>query len=217
MMVIRFLFLMCLSVPVLAGYTPDLVEFDGEQALVFAAVDEMYIGDGGTIEFWVVPDWIEAPPYDPVVLSNAGAEGASYLIAVLRDRDGLGIVSGDAELMVPFDFTDAQLHHVALSYYSDQLAVYIDGRLVVSTEFTIEDLPAAGLWVGTADGSTAPFIGAVAGLRIWGRPVAQEDLVRFAATDVLDAGAGHPDMDYLRAISAFNEADLLVPTTDEQE
>ena len=217
MMVVRFLLLMCLSIPVLAGYTPDIVEFDGERALVFAAVDEMYIGDGGTIEFWVVPDWIEAPAYDPVVLSNAGPEGASYLVAVLRDRDGLGIVSGEAEVLVPFDFTDAQLHHVALTYYNDHLAVYVDGRLEVSTEFTITDLPAAGLWVGTADGTTAPFVGAVAGLRIWGRPVAQEDLVRFAAADVLDASAGHPDIDHLRAISAFNEADLLVPTTDEQE
>ncbi len=216
-MLVRFIVLMCVSLPALAGYTPDLVEFDGEQALVFAAVDEMYISDGGTIEFWVVPDWIEAPAYDPVVLSNAGTDGASYLVAVLRDRDGLGIVSGDAELMVPFDFTDAQLHHVALSYFEDQLAVYIDGRLAVSTEFTMMDLPAAGLWIGTADGSTAPFVGAVAGLRIWGRPVAQEDLVRFAAADVLDASAGHPDIAYLRAISAFDDADLLVPTSDEQE
>ena len=196
---------------VAAEYSPDVLELDGSRALEFPAVDELYLATGGTIEFWVSPDWTVSPAYDPAVVSNAGVEGASYLVAVLRDRDGLGIVSGDAQLMVGFDFTDNQLHHVALSYFEGQLAVYIDGQLRSSQPFEMVNLPASGFWIGTADGSSAPFVGAIAALRVWGTPVAQEDIVKYAARDVRDGTSGHPDTEALRAISDFNEADLLLP------
>lgn len=209
-MLLAPLILLFISSTALAEFAPDVLELDGNRALVFAPVEEMYLGNGGTIEFWVAPDWSEDPGYDPVVVSNAGVEGASYLVAVLRDRDGLGIVSGDTEHMVGFDFFDNDLHHVALVYLEGQLAVYIDGRLQSTTEFNILDLPASGLWVGTADGSTAPFVGAIAALRIWGTPVAQDNLVEFAAKDVRDGTSGHPDSNALRAVSDFTEGDLLV-------
>lgn len=209
-MLASFWLLLFVSTSSLAEYSPDVLELDGTGTLNFPPVEEMYLGGGGTLEFWVAPDWSEDPGYDPVVVSNAGVEGASYLVAVLRDRDGLGIVSGETERMVGFDFADNNLHHVALVYLEGQLAVYIDGRLQSTTDFKLLDLPASGLWVGTADGSTAPFVGAIAALRIWGTPVAQESLVEFAAKDVRDGTSGHPDSDALRAVSDFTEDDLLI-------
>lgn len=201
--------LLLVSTSALAEYSPDVLELDGKSGLMFPAFEEVYLGSGGTVEFWVAPDWTKDPGYDPVVLSNAGVEGASYLVAVLRDRDGIGVVSGESEHMVGFDFSDNSLHHVAIVYLEGQLVVYIDGRLQSTSEFNLLDLPATGLWIGTADGSMAPFVGAIAELRIWGTPVAQKSLVEFAGQDVRDGTSGHPDFSTLRAVSDFTEAELL--------
>ncbi len=193
-----------------AEYTPDVAEFDGASTLRFDATPELFLGAGGSIEFWVVPDWTEPPDFDPVVLSNAGPEGASYLVALLRDRDGLVLVSGDAEFYLAFDFADERLHHVALVYEANRIAGYVDGQLVGATEFAVTDLPSLGLWIGTADGATAPFAGAVAGLRIWGAALTREEIVAFAARDVLAAGSGHPASPYLLAVSDFRNDSLLL-------
>lgn len=211
--------LMLVSVPPAraAGYTPDVAEFDGTSTLTFAPASELFLGAGGTIEFWVVPDWQEAPDYDPVVVSNAGPEGASYLVAVLRDRDGLALVSGDAEFLIAFDFTDTRLHHVAFVYEDGHVAGYVDGQLKGATEFAMSDLPAQGIWVGTADGTTAPFVGAVAGLRIWGTALTREEIVAFAAEDVMAGDAGHPAYPYLRAVSDFTNDGLLITQPDPTE
>lgn len=198
----------------LAAYTPDVAEFDGSSTLAFPPAEELFLGAGGTIEFWVVPDWQASVAHDPVVLSNAGPEGASYLVAVLRDRDGLVLVSGEAEFLIAFDFADEQLHHVALVYDGGRVAAYIDGQLRGATEFAMVDLPSLGLWIGTADGATAPFVGAIAGLRIWGVPLSREEIVSFAAADVLAAGEGHPAYQHLLAVSDFNNDDLLVTKPD---
>jgi len=200
-----------------AGYTPDVAEFDGTTTLEFAPAPELFLAAGGTIEFWVVPDWQEAPGYDPVVLSNAGPEGASYLVAVLRDRDGLALVSGDAEFFIAFDFTDARLHHVAFVYEEGRVAGYVDGQLEGAAEFAMTDLPAQGLWVGTADGTTAPFVGAIAGLRIWGTALTREEIVEFAAEDVLATATDHPAYPYLRAVSDFRNDGLVVTQPDPTE
>ena len=64
-------------------YTPDVAEFDGTTSLTFDPSPQLVLADGGTIEFWVVPDWTSDPGYDPVIICNAGPEGASYLVAML--------------------------------------------------------------------------------------------------------------------------------------
>ena len=193
-----------------AEYTPDVAEFDGTSTLRFDVTPDLFLGAGGSIEFWVVPDWTEAPGYDPVVISNAGPEGASYLVSLLRDRDGLVFISGDAEFFLVFDFTDRRLHHVALVYEENRIAGYVDGRLQGAVEFTVTDLPSMGLWIGSADGSTAPFVGAVAGLRIWGAALTREEIVAFAAEDVLADRRAHPASPYLLAVSDFRNDNLLI-------
>ena len=90
---------------------------------------QLVLADGGTIEFWVVPDWTSDPGYDPVIICNAGPEGASYLVAMLRDRDGIAIAAGEEEDVVTFDFSDGQLHHVAVVQYDDGTAVFVDGEV----------------------------------------------------------------------------------------
>jgi len=189
-------------------YVPDVYEFDGSNPLFFAAAPQLDLAAGGTIEFWVAPDWNEDPGFDPVIIANAGPEGAAYLIAMLRDRDGLALVAGADEDVVTFDFTDGQLHHVAVSQLEDGIVVIIDGQVVGTSSLMALDLPSAGFWVGTLDGAASPFIGALAGLRVWKVPVEREVLVEFALRDIFDAD--HPDLESLAAMSDFTTGELLL-------
>lgn len=189
-------------------YTPDVAEFDGTNSMTFDPSPQLALADGGTIEFWVVPDWTDDPGYDPVIVCNAGQQGPSYLIAMLRDRDGIAVVAGEDEDVVTFDFTDGDLHHVAVSQFDDGLAVIIDGKVAGTSELAFQDLPSSGVWVGSIDGENNGFKGAIAGLRIWDAPVEQEVLVEYALKDIF--AADHPYIDWLSAMSDFRAGELLL-------
>ena len=189
-------------------YTPDVAEFDGSNSLAFDPAPQLSIAAGGTIEFWVVPDWTSDPGYDPAIICNAGPEGASYLIAMLRDRDGIAIAAGDAEDVVTFDFTDGKLHHVAVVQFEDGTAVFVDGQVAGTSEVMFQDLPSAGVWVGSIDGEGNAFRGAIAGLRFWNVAVPQEELVDYALQDIF--AGDHPDLPWLSAMSDFRTGELLL-------
>jgi hypothetical protein len=191
-------------------YSPDSIRFDGTNSLSFPADPRASIAAGGTIEFWVSPDWKTPPPNDTVVVASVGPAGISFAIAMLRDRNGIAFVAGDREYVVAFDFTDGKLHHVAVSQMEDGIVVFVDGRLVGSAELKALGIPVTGFWIGSLDGTAHPFVGVVAGLRIWREVIDREQLVRFALADVFDND--HPDLDVLAAISDFANRELLLVT-----
>ncbi|MEM1175272.1 MAG: LamG domain-containing protein [Pseudomonadota bacterium] len=187
------------------AYTPDVLELDGRETLVFAGEPEFSFTQGGSVEFWVAPGWVDAPGYDPAILSRVGETGTEYLVALLRERNGLGVLVGDSEHVVSFDFSDGQLHHVALVTADDELAVLIDGRVRGIFAVSPTELDAGLLYVGTSNGIDAAFEGAIAALRFWRIPLTQEEVVSFALRPVLDKdGREHPALDNLVALSDFN-------------
>jgi len=189
-------------------YVPDVYEFDGSNALTFDPAPQLGLAGGGTIEFWVAPDWTGDPGYDPVIIANAGPEGAAYLVAMLRERNGLAIVAGADEDVVTFDFTDGQLHHVAMNQLEDGIVVIVDGQVAGTSPIMLQDLPGAGVWIGSLDGEASPFVGALAGLRVWNVPIEPEVLVEFALRDIFDAD--HPNLESLAAMSDFTTGELLL-------
>ncbi|MCG8492414.1 MAG: LamG domain-containing protein [Sneathiellales bacterium] len=193
-------------------YVPDIAEFDGTNGIAVEADPGLTIRETGTIEFWVAPGWKKDPGYDPVVLSNAGPEGVLYLVSILADRKGIEVAAGDRSVYAAFDFTDDKMHYVAISDYEDELLIYIDAKLVGRFEgFSFKDLPSAGLWIGTGDGVSAPFKGAIAALRIWSYAIAPEDLILFSLKDVsADENNIHPALDYLQGISDFDNRDFYI-------
>ena len=193
------------------AWQPDFLELDGANGLTLIPDPEFSVVEGGTIEFWVQPDWTESPDYDPVIMSAVGQDGPAYVIAMLRDRDGIGIVSGDEETVWAFDFTDEQVHHVAFNVYAEEVAVIIDGETRGVVEMDMADIAPSAVWIGSADGETGPFVGAIAALRVWGVPVEPEVLDEFRYKDVLSEAQGnHPDIDYLQVVSDFANLDVLI-------
>ncbi len=204
----------CIAATAFADYRPDIIEFTGKDDLDFPPHESLTLADGGTIEFWVGADWQKDPGYDPVVLSNAGPEGALYTVGILGTREGLTLQSGNFIGEVPFDFSDGQMHHVALADFVDDIQVMVDGRVVGQFETSWPDLPSAGLWVGSADGVNAHFTGAVAGLRLWSIALERQTLVAYSQRDVADSDNPHPDIDWLVAVSDFGDKSLQLTDLD---
>lgn len=189
---------------------PAMVEFTDGATFTYEADPQLDLSEAGTIEFWVGPSWTNEPDYDPVIVASNGPEGPSYLIAMLRGRDGLALVSGEDEAVVAYDFTDSALHHIAIVQLSEGSAVYIDGRLVGALDVGFKSLPASGLWVATSDGTNQPFQGAIGGLRFWGTALEQDVLVEFAMHSPFDASNPHPAIEHLRAAGDFATGELLL-------
>ncbi len=198
-------------------YTPDVTEFDGTNGYAFPATNNLTLANGGTIEFWLQCDWINDPGYDPVILSNAGQKGALYMVSVLGDRSALSLQAGDNIDSVPFDCKSDQMNYVAIVDFSDSAAIMINGRVEGTLSFGFADVPSAGLWIGSADGTRAPFKGALAGLRIWDIALDRSELVKYSTLDITQADNQHPDLNALVAKSDFRNDTLEVFSNLEAE
>lgn len=62
--------------------------------------------------------------YTPDVLV---LDGPLYLNALLRDRDGLGIMIAEQSAIAAFDFTAGTMHRMPISHDSDSMAILVDG------------------------------------------------------------------------------------------
>ena len=201
-------------------YSPDILELDGVETLAFPPTEQINLAQGGAIEFWVAADWGEGLEYDPPVVINIGEEGISYLVSVMRDRDGIVFSNADAEAVFLADLSDGRLHHITINVMEDGIVAYVDGQLVGTSEIRPMDLPSSGLFVGGLDAEGAyRFTGAIGQLRIWGEPLFEEDIEDFRMLDVLDAeGDDHPDIANLKALSDFAAKELvLVENVEEIE
>lgn len=206
--------IMCLGVGTASaqsGYRPDVANFEGGDSISLGSDPAFDPIGSNTIEFWVAAGWSSDPGYDPVILSNAGPGGVGYLVSILRDRDGLGIVTGDTEVYAAHDFSDGRLSHVAIIEGDNLLSILVNGEVVASHEIDFREQPGAQFFIGSADGETAPFIGAIGQLRIWREALSRETLGAFVMSDVLSPTNGdHPAIDTLSVMSAFEERTVLI-------
>ena len=208
--------LMLPSLAMAQSYVPDVLVLNGTSTLEIPADDRLLMEGGSTIEFWVQPDWKEDPGYDPVVLSNAGSEGPSYLVALLRNKDGIGVMAGDRSAIAAFDFSDGKLHHVAIVDDGISIAVLVNNRPITKVDFGFRKLPSAGFWIGSADGENAPFKGAIAGLRLWDIALAPEVIGAFGLADITDdEKPAHPDLQWLIGRSDFANLDFILQDYEE--
>ena len=186
-----------------AAYAPVMMTFDGTDALSFVAPSALDIDGAGTLELWVRAAWQANPGYDPAVLSYQGATGARMALVVTGDAQALGVFAGPYYATIPFDFSDGQLHHVALTLLADETLVMIDGEVRETLGFGMADLPADTLSIGSL-GEYSPFIGDIGQIRIWDEPVDPDVLVNYAWAPLTAVGPNaHPDLDALVGVSSF--------------
>ncbi|SIN68252.1 Concanavalin A-like lectin/glucanases superfamily protein [Parasphingorhabdus marina DSM 22363] len=193
-------------------YTPDVIELTETGPFAFEPAAQLDLSGGGAVEFWIATGWMQDPGYDPPVLINIGGEGISYLISVMRERDGLVFANADDEDVFLVDLSDGNLHHVAINVMDDGIEVYVDGVVIGTSDLRPLSLPSSGLYVGGLGLEDAgKFTGAIGQLRFWKEPLREQDIVAFRMRDVLDPDAGdHPDAEHLSAMSDFSTGQMML-------
>ncbi len=150
-------------------FDPDEVAvFDGAARLDYPPSESFALAAPATIELWVAAGWTESPGYDPCVLAAIDEGGVAYAIHLGADRRSLVLYAGDRIARADFDFSDGAMHHVmvrALGESSSEVAV--DGEEPVLLAIGVKKRPNLGFHVGSLDGEQAPFIGAIARVRLW--------------------------------------------------
>lgn len=186
-----------------AEFYPPMALFDGKQSLILSPSPALEINGYGTIEFWVRANWTAHPGYDPAIMANTGPKGARFAFYISGDAQSLGVQAGPFYETVAFDFSDGQLHHVAISTIGDTTSVMIDGELRDTLGFSFADVPATRFSIGSA-GKYSPFLGEIGQVRVWNEVIDPDVLVDFCWREIAASGPGqHPDLDALVGISAF--------------
>ncbi len=189
-------------------YAIDVLALDGSETLAFDPDVRLAPTEQSTIEFWVQPVWETVPEFDPVVLSNVGPEGISYLAGLTAEGDGLIVAAGDTLEAVPFDFRDGRMHHVALVDYGDSLSVQINHQPIADLPLTFEAFPSNGLFIGSAAGGEDGFEGRIGGLRIWNVAVEPSVLARYSRRSLIGE-TPHPDLSELKLLSDFTDRTIV--------
>jgi len=184
--------------------------------------------ESGTLEFWVMALWDEDPGYFPcVVASRSSAEAEDpdapagptrFSVHIAPGRDEIGFFNGSAWGSVPFDFSDERYHHVALVTAGGETEVIIDGdsRGKIGLGYG----PGSGLplSVGTSDGASEPFIGALWSLRLWRAPL---ELAAIRTLSNLEGppGESDPSGGSLVAYSSFRQGapELLIVSDEDSD
>lgn len=184
-------------------FAPIMLAFDGKDALSYAPSSSIDIDGAGTVEMWVKATWQGDPGYDPAILSYQGPTGPRLAAVLTSDAKALGVFANKYYATIPFDFSDGQLHHIALTLLADQTIVMIDGEVRDTLGFGMANLPANELSIGSL-GGYSPFIGEIGQIRFWDEPIDPETLVDFAWKPLASDGPNaHPDIAALVAVSTF--------------
>ncbi|WP_298288327.1 LamG domain-containing protein [Novosphingobium sp.] len=184
-------------------FYPPLAAFNGKDALLLSPSPALDINGFGTIEFWVKANWTQDPGYDPAIMAYTGPKGARFGFYLDRAAKALGVQAGPYYETVEFDFSDKQLHHVAISSIGDTTTVMIDGEIQDTLGFSFANLPATSFSIGSA-GRFSPFIGEIGQVRIWNEVIDPDVLVDFSWREMAESGPNrHPDIDALVGVSAF--------------
>ncbi|MGQ0698929.1 MAG: hypothetical protein ACT4PZ_11890 [Panacagrimonas sp.] len=147
----------------------EIAVFDGESRLDYPGSPALDLSSPATVEFWVAPAWNEAPAYDPCVLASVGEAGLIFSVHITADRKRIGVFDGRSFVTLPFDFTDGLMHRVVLMAVAPEVTeVEIDGDTIGLLALGLGDgSPSAAFHIGSLDGEQAPFVGALARLRVW--------------------------------------------------
>lgn len=191
----------------------EIAVFDGDSRLDYPGSPALDLASPATIEFWVAAAWIEEPAYDPCVLAALGEAGLIVSVHITADRKAIGVYHGSEFAAVEFDFTDGLMHRVVLSAVApDVTEVEIDGDTIGLLPLGLgRGEPVTSFHLGSLDGEQAPFVGALARLRVWDAVLDQDTPIDHLRAQSLFSGEGLSLAVYLPADAGFP------PPTDDGE
>ena len=194
-----------------ARFAPLLL--NGETSLDAESSPALDFGAESTLEFAIAAAWQDdddvlgfpavvgrREPYDgsePAVFE----EVTHFSVHLSDDRRSIGLFDGTRYASVPFDFSDGGLHHVALVGAGGRTRVFVDRELRGEIPFTVGEPEDQALHVGSSDGQSELFAGAIASLRIWRAALTEAQVAAIAGVFGLPDEAEAP----LGALVAFTD------------
>lgn len=146
----------------------EIALFDGQSRLDFPGSPALTLRSPATVEFWASAGWTEVPDYDPCVLASLGETDLNFAVHITADRQRIGLFAQGAFAALPFDFSDGLMHHVAvISIGAGFSEVQIDGASIGHLPLGFGQSPNRSFHLGSLDGEQAPFVGALARVRLW--------------------------------------------------
>ncbi|MEN8158933.1 MAG: MAC/perforin domain-containing protein [Myxococcota bacterium] len=170
---------------------PEPIVFDGRSTLSLAPHEDMERGgDEGSVDAWLAALWQSDPGYDPCLVAmrkppagegrSAAARATRFSVHIGAGRDRIGLSNGRSTAWLPFDFSDGEYHHVALATRGPSTEVVVDGQPLGALPIGFgagRDVP---LQLGSADGQSDFFLGAVLSVRLWNKALSSDDLADLA-------------------------------------
>lgn len=164
-----------------AGDTSLTPEGRFGQAMIFDGIGD-YITSAFTLESpeqFTATAWIQTTTAERVVLAQTSANGKDWLatdsLGQLKSDLGSGGRSGQP-LTSNRIITDGLWHHIALTYGNSQRQLYVDGTLVASAVSATSPSTEPGLAIGASNARTAPWLGVIDDVHIYGCALTAEDI-----------------------------------------
>ena len=133
-------------------------KFNGSQSIAFPAGGALHLqpGDGAAMSTWAR---IETPQGDAYVLALED-QGAEFVLGMrgARPYARLSSTAGKGEAVSTEDVSTAQWHHLAASYSSGKLLLYVDGTMTASVDVKAAAI-GGQLTVGAARGGAHGYRG----------------------------------------------------------
>jgi len=174
------------------GYAGGALEFDGSEDLVETA----YAGITGT-NSRTVSAWIKTATLGEIASWGINSTGQKWIFRVQNSNGTNGAirveVNGGYQVGMT-DLRDDQWHHVAAVLSDDgtpdvtEISLYVDGEqeLISANQSTAIDTAASGnVRIGEAPWHNRPFTGLIDDVRIYNKPLTQDEIKQVMRVDPL--------------------------------
>jgi len=142
---------------------------------------QLNVGEEGVISMWLRADWDDAHceelqqswgrewPEFKMVYANATSSSVRLKVGIHCDRQRIMLENGYGfdYTQLTHDLTDGERHHLVLETDAEGTRILVDGQdagVLPIGYSAIERVPA---WIGSDVDASNPFIGMIAGLRVW--------------------------------------------------
>ena len=154
------------------------LRFDGvDDFLECASAPSLDLTDAVTLEAWIRPERPTTPPCEAGIVGKGIAHFGAYGLTYLRDRAYVYVTTTTNNCAVALPMKTWS--HVAGTFDGRMLAIYLDGRLIQNRKSMADRIGVTGeaLFLGRNRYKGMNFFpGAMGGVRIYGRALAEEEI-----------------------------------------
>ena len=157
------------------GILGEAIELTGNPVELPFRVDQSIRSSGFSAAMWVQANQVEGNGNNPLILLSSNDGGNDWSLGI---KGGLPFIrTGELELSTPQQLFSSQWIHMVAVFdpNRDQCQVYVDGVPALLKSMDL-DVSSSRLVIGADPDGSNPFDGLLDDLRIWNRPISQDEV-----------------------------------------